>query len=117
MAHAPQSTGCGDQPPINSAAQVCSSHGGGQFGSKLDNCVFPRRRFRVTNILRTMVKGWLVLLAGGLTLCLARGSIAADNAKGVVEAVPTSQKNPATWRYTFDTPAGDWVMPAFKDDG
>jgi putative heme-binding domain-containing protein len=64
-----------------------------------------------------MAKSWLVLVWGGLTLCLAQGSIAADNAKGVIEAVPTSQKNPATWRYTFDTPAGDWVMPAFKDDG
>jgi putative heme-binding domain-containing protein len=68
------------------------------------------------NTVRRMAREFLVL-AAGLLLCLSPRVEAADNAKGVIEAVPTSQKKPAIWRYTFDAPSGDWVMPAFKDDG
>jgi len=29
--------------------------------------------------------------------------------------VPTSEKEPQTWRYTTDKPADDWMQPAFND--
>src|SRR5262249_27388525 len=31
------------------------------------------------------------------------------------EAVRTSRRTPATWRYTFERPADDWARPGFDD--
>jgi hypothetical protein len=31
----------------------------------------------------------------------------------IIEVVATSQKSPATWRYTIQKPAGDWMKPEF----
>lgn len=33
------------------------------------------------------------------------------------DVVPTSQAEPATWRYTTEKPAGDWTRPGFDDSG
>ena len=33
----------------------------------------------------------------------------------VTEVVPSSQKRPVAWRYTFEKPAGDWTRPEFDD--
>ena len=35
----------------------------------------------------------------------------------VVEVVPTSERRPATWRYTFQQPAEGWNRPGFDDGG
>jgi hypothetical protein len=35
----------------------------------------------------------------------------------VTEVVPTSQKTPCTWRYTFQKPAGDWTQPGSDASG
>jgi hypothetical protein len=31
------------------------------------------------------------------------------------DVVPTSQRRPVAWRYTFQRPAGDWTQPDFDD--
>jgi len=35
----------------------------------------------------------------------------------ITEVVPTSQKTPVTWRYTFERPADKWFTPDFEDAG
>jgi hypothetical protein len=33
----------------------------------------------------------------------------------ITDVVPTSQKRPVAWRYTFQKPASDWTQPGFDD--
>jgi len=33
----------------------------------------------------------------------------------IIEVVPTSQRRPATWHYTVESPAADWARPGFDD--
>ena len=33
----------------------------------------------------------------------------------ITEVIPTSQRQPATWRYTFDKPSAGWEKPGFDD--
>jgi hypothetical protein len=33
----------------------------------------------------------------------------------ITEVVPTSQRQPATWRYTFQRPGRSWMTPGFDD--
>src|SRR4051812_14632318 len=70
------------------------------------------RFFRILN---------LICAAAGLTgFCLhvASAQDARREQPGIVEVVPTSRVEPATWRYTFERPAGDgWMAAAFDDHG
>ena len=47
----------------------------------------------------------------------AGGWAAAPRPPRVAEVVPTSEREAATWRYTFEKPADGWQRPAFDDRG
>jgi len=42
---------------------------------------------------------------------------AAPTPPRVTDVVATSARVPATWRYSFDKPKGDWAAPGFDDSG
>src|SRR5690242_11860505 len=68
-----------------------------------------------------MIRFVAVGFAGLLATCNMAWAQGAGNvapaavATRLVEVVPTAQREPAVWRYTFQAPAAEWMRPGFDD--
>ena len=53
--------------------------------------------------------------AGASQACPPARAMRGSQVAGAAPVLPTAQRQPQTWRYTLDEPAGDWTAPGFDD--